>query len=229
VRLALAHPELVARLVLVVTGGYRDQDWARIQRKVTVETLADVDHLYQALFSHPPWMLRLTRRFFLKTYSSRSVSSVIATIREEHGFGDRELGSIGVPTAVIWGEQDGLFAAPVGERIARALPHSRFYLIGDCGHAVHWDRPRELPKPSPTFAPAVIDIDPRQEADHARAGIPHLPELRDAVLRLRVEGRRADRGAVRGLRQRGPRTVLDRRGVRRVVRPGGKRTLRQPA
>jgi pimeloyl-ACP methyl ester carboxylesterase len=151
VRLAMARPELVSRLVLVVAGGYRDQDWAGIQRRVTVETLDDVDRLYRALFRRPPWVLRLTRRMFLRAYSSRSVSSVIATIREEHGFGDQDLASIAVPTAVIWGEHDGLFAAPVGERIARALPRARFYLIADCGHAVHWDRPRE-------FADAIADF-----------------------------------------------------------------------
>ena len=144
VRLALAYPHLVSRLVLVVAGGYRDQDWSEIQRKVTVETVDDVDRLYGALFHRPPWLARLVRRAFLRAYSSRSVSSALAAIREENGFGDEELHAIQAPTAVIWGDRDGLFAAPVGERIAHALPHSHFYLIAECGHAVHWDRPKEF-------------------------------------------------------------------------------------
>ena len=144
VRLALERPDLVSRLVLVVAGGYRDQDWNDIQRKVKVETLADVDRLYAALFRRPWWLLRVARRPFLRAYSSRSVSAVIETIREDQGFGDEELHAIAVPTAVIWGEHDGLFAAPVGARMARALPHGHFYLIPECGHAVHWDRPKEF-------------------------------------------------------------------------------------
>jgi pimeloyl-ACP methyl ester carboxylesterase len=151
VRLALTRPDLVARLVLVVAGGYRDQDWESIRRRVTVETLEDVTKMYEALFVHPPWALRLTRWPFLKTYSSRSVRSVLATIHPQQGFGDEELHAIAVPTAVIWGQHDGIFAAAVGERIARALPHSRFYLIPDAGHSVQWERPRE-------FAEALADF-----------------------------------------------------------------------
>lgn len=151
IRLALERPDLVSRLVLVVAGGYRDQDWMDIQRKVRVETLADVDRLYAALFRRPWWLLRVARRPFLRAYSSRSVSAVIETIREDQGFGDEELHAIAVPTAVIWGEHDGLFAAAVGARIASALPRGHFYLIPECGHAVHWDRPKE-------FAEALADF-----------------------------------------------------------------------
>jgi pimeloyl-ACP methyl ester carboxylesterase len=151
VRLTLARPELVSRLLLVVAGGYRDQDWEGLRRKVTVETVADVDQMYRALFRRPPWMLRLTRRIFLRTYGSRSVRSVLATIRLDHGFGDAELGAITVPTALIWGEHDGLFAASVGDRMARALPRSRFYLIPEAGHSVQWEQPRR-------FADALADF-----------------------------------------------------------------------
>lgn len=151
VRLALTRPQLVARLVLVVAGGYRDQDWESIRRRVTVETLEDVTKMYEALFVHPPWALRLTRWPFLKTYSSRAVRSVLATIHPQQGFGDEELRAISVPTAVIWGQHDGIFAATVGERIARALPRSRFYLISNAGHSVQWERPRE-------FADALADF-----------------------------------------------------------------------
>src|SRR5436305_1061883 len=55
-RLALAHPELVARLALVDAGGYRDQDWGGIERLVRVKDLAGVASLYGALFARVPWM-----------------------------------------------------------------------------------------------------------------------------------------------------------------------------
>jgi pimeloyl-ACP methyl ester carboxylesterase len=149
--LAMAHPELVSRLVLVVAGGYRDQDWESLRRKVTVETIADVDRMYRALFRNPPWLLRLTRRIFLRTYGSRAVRSVLSSIRLDHGFGDSELRAIKVPAAVIWGEHDGLFPASVGDRMASALPRSRFYLIAEAGHSVQWEKPRE-------FADALADF-----------------------------------------------------------------------
>src|SRR4029453_13257765 len=120
------------------------QDWEGIRNRVSLETVADVARMYQALFRKPPWMLRLTRRPFFKTYTSRSVSSVLATIHPEDGFGDEELRALVVPTAGIWGEHDGIFVAAVGERMARALPRSRFYLIPEAGHSVQWEKPREF-------------------------------------------------------------------------------------
>jgi pimeloyl-ACP methyl ester carboxylesterase len=144
VRLALARPDLVSRLVLVVAGGYRDQDWELIQRLVTLRTNADVDRLYRALFFRVPWTMRLARRGFLDAFSSPAVTAVLTTTREEDVFGDQELARIACPTAVVWAEHDGLFPLAVGRRMAAALPASSFYNIPRCGHAAHWEQPRAL-------------------------------------------------------------------------------------
>ena len=42
VRLALAEPSLVSRLILIDAGGYREQDWEAIRELVTVESEEDV-------------------------------------------------------------------------------------------------------------------------------------------------------------------------------------------
>lgn len=144
VRLALSRPDLVSRLVLVVAGGYRDQDWEAIQRLVTLRTNADVDRLYRALFFRVPWAMRLARRGFLQAFSSPAVTAVLTTTREEDVFGDHDLARITCPAAVVWAEHDGLFPLAVGRRIAAALPNSTFYDIPRCGHAAHWERPAAL-------------------------------------------------------------------------------------
>jgi pimeloyl-ACP methyl ester carboxylesterase len=59
VRFALRHPERVARLVLIDAGGYRRQNWQRIQKLVTVDDRAGVDRLYRAMFVRIPLLLRL--------------------------------------------------------------------------------------------------------------------------------------------------------------------------
>jgi non-heme chloroperoxidase len=74
-----------------------------------------------------------------------------------------ELGEIGVPTLVLWGEQDPLFPREEQERLAAAIPGATLKVYPETGHAVHWDRPewvvRDLeefmkaqlpPSPSPT-------------------------------------------------------------------------------
>lgn len=142
IRLALARPDLVERLVLLDAGGYRDQDWNEIQRVMTVEHPRDVDALYGALFYRPPALLKLSRWAFFRTYTSEAVRSVLATTREEHAFSDAELGRIDAPAALIWGQHDGIFSVEAGRAMARALPNAAFYPVPNCGHVAHWEQLR---------------------------------------------------------------------------------------
>lgn len=144
VRLALARPDLVARLLLVVPGGYREQDWERIGRMVRVETYRDSAAIWRALFVRPPLMLRLGRPLLYFAYRSSAVKSALGTLREEDAFDDAELASLKMPVGLIWGAEDRLFLREAGERMARAIPHSRFAAIADAGHGVQWERPRKF-------------------------------------------------------------------------------------
>jgi pimeloyl-ACP methyl ester carboxylesterase len=144
VRTALERPARLERLVLVDAGGFRDQDWGRIQELVTVRTLADVDRFYRALFVRPPLAFRFSRRGFLEAFRSPAVVDVLGAIVEADAFDARDLGRIAVPTALVWGEQDGLFTLEVARAIERAIPGARLYSIREAGHGVHWEKPREL-------------------------------------------------------------------------------------
>ena len=144
VRLALARPELVARLVLIDAGGYREQDWVKIQHLVTVDDLAGVERLYRALFVNVPWSFDHGRRGFLKAYTSKSVRTVLETTREEDTYDDGDLGRIRVPAAVVWGEGDGIFPLATARAMAAALPQGSLRVLEGCGHGVHWECPRAL-------------------------------------------------------------------------------------
>ena len=144
VRLALARPDLVARLLLVVPGGYREQDWERIGRLVRVETYRDSVAIWQALFVRPPLMLRLGRPLLYLAYRSAAVRAALATLREEDAFGDAELATLKMPVGLIWGANDRFFLSSAGERMARSIPHARFESIANAGHGVQWERPREF-------------------------------------------------------------------------------------
>ena len=144
VRLALARPDLVARLLLVVPGGYREQDWERIGRMVRVETYRDSATIWRALFAHPPLLLRLGRPLLYLAYRSEAVRAALGTLREEDAFGDAELARLKMPVGLVWGAEDRLFLREAGERMARALPNGRFVAIADAGHGVQWERPRKF-------------------------------------------------------------------------------------
>lgn len=144
VRLALAHPERVSRLVLIDAGGYRDQDWETIQSLVTVDDLAGVDRLYPALFVRVPWLMRVSREGFLKTYTSPSVRNVLAGLTEADTFGDADLARLRMPVELIWGEHDGLFTLETARAMAAALPNARLQVLHGRGHALHLECPGEL-------------------------------------------------------------------------------------
>ena len=144
VRAALGHPERAARLLLVVPGGYRDQDWRRIESMVRIETLADARPMWEALFTDPPWYLRPARYGFYLLYRTPTVADVIATVSEADAFGDADLARLAMPVGLVWGANDTLFRREVGERMARALPRCFLRVIAGAGHGVQWQKPREF-------------------------------------------------------------------------------------
>jgi pimeloyl-ACP methyl ester carboxylesterase len=144
VRLALARPDLVSRLVLIDAGGYRNQDWDHVQRLVKVEDVAGVERLYEAIFVRPPWILRHSKKAFLQAYTSPGVKSILAGTEERDAFANADLARIDVPVALIWGEKDGLFPLATARVMAAALPQASLTVIPDCGHALHWDCPDRL-------------------------------------------------------------------------------------
>lgn len=143
-RLALRRPDLVSRLVLIDAGGYRDQDWDMVRRLVRVNDLEGIDRLYKALFGRVPWFLRLSRKGFLKTYTSPSVTETLDDLEEHDTFCDEDLARLRMPTALIWGEKDGLFKIEVARAMAAALPQVHLEVIPGCGHAVHIECPGKL-------------------------------------------------------------------------------------
>lgn len=144
VRVALDRPVLVRRLLLIDAAGWRGQDWQRVERLVRVETRKDLDSLYDAIFADPPWALRLVREAFFHAYRSQGVASILGSIREEDAYDADDLARLDLPTGVIWGTEDGLFPPEVARATAEALPESRLWLLRDCGHNPHWEKPREL-------------------------------------------------------------------------------------
>lgn len=158
VRLALARPELVSRLVLIDAGGYRHQDWEAIQKLVDVKELADVDRLYRAFFVRTPKLLRPGRRTFLKAYTSPSVRLVLARTTEDDAFDAADLARLDLPVALIWGGADGLFRPEVAAAMAAALPRATLEVLPGCGHVLQWDCPAGMVAAIQRFrraAPAV--------------------------------------------------------------------------
>ncbi|MEA2599189.1 MAG: hypothetical protein QOF89_181 [Acidobacteriota bacterium] len=170
VRLALARPDLVARLVLIDAGGYRDQDWERIESQVRVDDLAGVDRLYPALFTRVPWIMRISRAAFLKAYTSAAVRNTLEGLCEADTFKAADLARLRMPTALIWGENDGLFHLETARAMAAAIPRARLDVLPGCGHALHLECPRALVAALQRFRRANV-ADTADTAEESRTAL----------------------------------------------------------
>lgn len=142
-RLALARPERVARLVLIAPGGFRDQDWGRIEQLLRVRDLDGAARVVAAMFLHPPLPRPLMARAFRAAFTSPSVRGALDKLCEADTLGEDDLARIEVPVALVWGESDGVFEMSTAERMAAVLPRAHLYRL-PAAHVVQWDRPGQL-------------------------------------------------------------------------------------
>jgi pimeloyl-ACP methyl ester carboxylesterase len=86
---------------------------------------------------------------------------VIATSKSavRHNLGDK-LHNIKVPTLLIWGRQDQVTPAFVGEKFHEMIPHSRLHLIEFCGHAPMMEKKEEFNRHLSTFLQEVSGLVP---------------------------------------------------------------------
>ena len=57
---------------------------------------------------------------------------------------DRRLRRIVAPTLVVWASDDRLIPVAHGHQYTDLIPNARFALVGDCGHAMYFERPAEF-------------------------------------------------------------------------------------
>jgi 2-hydroxy-6-oxonona-2,4-dienedioate hydrolase len=63
---------------------------------------------------------------------------------------EARLGSIGVPTLLVWGRDDRITPPEVGERFRALIPGARLWSLARCGHAPMLEQPE-------AFAAVVAD------------------------------------------------------------------------
>lgn len=148
--LALRHPELVERLVLIgATPGIED-DGERADRRAADEAMADELQaigveaflerwLAQPLFSRlRPTIAEMDERM-TNTVEGLAASLRLAGTGTQEPLWDR-LVEISVPVLVLAGQRDHKFAA-IGRRMAEVLPDATFRSVPDAGHAAHLEHP----------------------------------------------------------------------------------------
>jgi non-heme chloroperoxidase len=69
-----------------------------------------------------------------------------------------ELGRIGVPTLIVWGDHDrlALSSRQVQDALMQAIPHAYLRVYPGVGHSPHWERPAQFATDVASFVHQVV-------------------------------------------------------------------------
>ncbi len=146
--IALEHPELVNRLVLIESAGLTMEvpELARL-------TLTDRDTARKfmgLLFYNPPPLPGFVLDQLVKSSVriKKKYEAVFMGFIENsrESLLDEKLGSITQPTLIIHGREDNVIPLKVAERLHQLIPHSKLLILEQSGHAPVWDQPGRLKK-----------------------------------------------------------------------------------
>lgn len=152
-RWSVDHPEHVAGLVISDTGFFSDGNWhgmaAGLRTPGTGEQMLEAitrENLGQLMASLSPGFTEdAVDEYFRSIGSPEGRGAILEMYRS----GDFEklapyegaLGRLGVPTLILWGENDEF--APIGgaHRLNNEIPGSQLEIVAGAGHFVHADAP----------------------------------------------------------------------------------------
>ena len=145
--LALAHPHLVARLVLVSTWARCDPyladlftQIAQVREQAAAETFAAMVQLL--IWSRSWWAahrleLQADRARAVPPVAARALAAQAAACARHDALA--RLPGITVPTLVTAGSEDVFTPPPLAAEVAAAIPGSRLEIFRGAGHAHHWE------------------------------------------------------------------------------------------
>jgi pimeloyl-ACP methyl ester carboxylesterase len=143
--LAVMWPEGLSHLVLVGAAGLLPE-----QGRILDQVLISHSEYVRAAFRTPAayeavYTAELSDDLLLQWDRNREMTARVAW--KPHMYNRRLvplLGSVTVPTLVVWGDDDRVVPLECGERYAKLLPHATISVVGSCGHAVDMEQPVEL-------------------------------------------------------------------------------------
>ena len=149
--LALGHPQLVERLVIIGATGGLDSEEERRQRRVADESLADhledigVDAFLDEWLSQPMFASLTAQQSFRELRATNAAAGLASSLRLS-GTGTQEslwsrLGELTMPVLVIAGANDEKFTHH-GHRLVESIgTNASIQLIDNAGHSAQLENP----------------------------------------------------------------------------------------
>jgi pimeloyl-ACP methyl ester carboxylesterase len=159
-RLALAHPEQIEKLVLVDAAGLEPSSEER--RQITAnfggkqhiadllipKDLAALDQLLRILFHKPRFIPKFVLREILREqfWQNRQAKLRMCNHMDDAGgfLAPEDLKTIALPTLLIWGRSDPLILPSMGARVAESIANSRIVYFEKSNHSPMLEEPRRF-------------------------------------------------------------------------------------
>lgn len=143
------------RLVLCDAAGFREALGWRFDKPAGAPapsrvgagpSLAGEKALLARIFHAPSFNTETSIRRGLGWSLSKGDSHTIASVYADPAIlnesVDGQLGEIGIPTLVVWGQHDELLPLALGQRFAAEIPGARLVVVPDSGHAPMIETPK---------------------------------------------------------------------------------------
>jgi non-heme chloroperoxidase len=147
-RLAIVHPERVARLVLIGSGVTAVSPVTR-EVQASLRDLPDpVPVEFAREFQASTAYVALPDSFFDQLVAEslklparlwRDVFDGVLAYEDAE-----QLGRIAAPTLLIWGDRDALFSREDQDRLITGIPRARLQVYPETGHCPNWERPEQV-------------------------------------------------------------------------------------
>jgi 2-hydroxy-6-oxonona-2,4-dienedioate hydrolase len=145
----LAHPDKVERMVLVDSAGYSFEKFGHpkptqaMLDALNPSTVAGSKALLAVIFANKALATdQNAEQLFaahLKKNDGYTIERFIESILRGEDVVDGKLGSIKVPTGIIWGREDTLTALAGGQMLAKEIAGSEIVILDHCGHVPQFE------------------------------------------------------------------------------------------
>jgi len=140
----LAHPEKVSSVILTGSSGLFESAFgSSFPKRGNYEFIKDK---VEATFHNPEIATKeLVDEVFDIVNDRNKAIRVVVTAKSavRHNLGDK-LHQIKNPTLLIWGKQDVVTPAFVGEKFNELIENSKLFFVEECGHAPMMEKPEEF-------------------------------------------------------------------------------------
>ena len=152
---AMAHPEQIKSIILTGSSGLFESAMG-----TSFPKRGDYDYIKkktEATFHNPDVASKeLVDEVYDIVNDRNKAIRIIATSKSavRHNLGEN-LHQIKAPTLLIWGKEDQVTPAFVGERFHELIPHSKLFFVNECGHAPMMEHPTQFNEHLETFLKEV--------------------------------------------------------------------------